>query len=116
MYDGLCSWQLGLLALIARRRCVPFVWFPPFRWLLFFRSVADVAVAGERKCWKRLYDEVTRTLIGCRSYCNGTAVTAQYVTGTAKRQRQNSNGMVETRHSLALIHRRRAIERYPFGA
>ena len=82
-------------------------------------------------------DEETRMLIGCplsaerqnriRSYCYGTAVTAQrqvetataqwnfsrkqrnsygayviYVTGTAKWQRQNSNGMVVTRHNSKL--------------
>jgi len=79
----------------------------------FFRSVATVADAGENGNAGNVFpytyrDEVTRLVVRLRqngknrirSYCYGTAVTAQrqVATATAQRQRQNGNGMVETRH------------------
>jgi len=71
--------------------------------LPFFRSVAAVAVVGENGNAGNVFrihrDEVTRTLIGCpptaerqlaknriRSYCYGTAVTAQRQVETATGQ------------------------------
>jgi len=85
--------------------------------LPFFRSVAAVAVARENGNAGNVFPYTsgrsdqnadwlstngrTAKKIGFDPICYGTAVTAQrqVETATAKRQRQNGNRMLETRHN-----------------
>ena len=89
-----CFWCLVSIPLPFRRSVLPFrctVAILPFR---NYRC----RCGWERKCWKRLSVWRDRTLIGCppaaerqknsiRSYCYGTAVTAQRQVKTATAQR-----------------------------